>query len=99
MSGFAGIVRADGGTPDAKLIERMAEALAFRGPDATQIWLRPGAGFCFTLLRTGPSPQVGTQPYSLDGRVWLLGDVRLDGREELRRRLEQHGERISADAT
>ncbi len=99
MSGFAGIVRADGSTPDAKLLERMAEALAFRGPDATQIWVRPGAGLCFTFLRTGPSPQIATQPYSLDGRVWLLGDVRLDGREELRRRLEQHGETVSRDAT
>src|SRR5208282_4713366 len=98
MSGFAGVIYADGETPDAKLIERMAEALAFRGPDATQIWTSPGAGFCFTLLRTGPSPQAATQPYSLDGRVWLLGDVRLDGREELVRRLEQSGEKISAEA-
>jgi asparagine synthase (glutamine-hydrolysing) len=99
MSGFTGVVRADGGTPDAKLIERMAERLAFRGPDATQIWMRPGAGFGFTLLRTGPSPQAATQPCSLDGRVWLLGDVRLDSREELCKRLGQHGEKAAADAT
>jgi asparagine synthase (glutamine-hydrolysing) len=99
MSGFAGVVRADGETPDAKLIERMAERLAFRGPDATQVWTRPGAGFGFTLLRTGPSPQAARQPFSLDGRVWLLGDVRLDGREELLRRLEQHGEEVAVDAT
>jgi asparagine synthase (glutamine-hydrolysing) len=99
MSGFAGIVSADGATPEAKLIEQMAERLAFRGPDATQVWTRPGAGFCFTLLRTGPSPQAVTQPYSLDGRVWLLGDVRLDGRKHLLRKLEQHGEKASADAT
>jgi asparagine synthase (glutamine-hydrolysing) len=99
MSGFAGIVRADGGTSDAMLIERMAERLAFRGPDATQIWTRPGAGFCFTLLRTGPSPQAAIQPFSLNGRIWLLGDVRLDGRAELLLRLEQHGEKASADAT
>jgi len=99
MSGFAGIVRGDGAPPDAKLIERIVEALVFRGPDATQIWMRPGAGFCFTFLRTGPSPQSTSQPHSLDGRVWLLGDVRLDGREELRRKLEQHGEMVSTDAT
>lgn len=99
MSGFAGIVRADGQTPDAKLLERFAEQLAFRGPDATQIWTRPGAGFCFTLLRTGPAPQAETQPCSLDGRVWLLGDVRLDGRDDLRRELEPFGECATDSAT
>ena len=67
MSGFAGIVRGDGAPPDARLIERMAEALTFRGPDVTQIWMRPGSGFCFTFLRTGPSPQSASQPHSLDG--------------------------------
>jgi asparagine synthetase B (glutamine-hydrolysing) len=43
MSGFAGIVHADGGTPDVKLIKRMAELLTFRGPDATEVWMHPGA--------------------------------------------------------
>ena len=99
MSGFAGIVCTGGTTPDPRLIERMAERLAFRGPDSTQIWSRAGAGFCYTLLRTGPAPQSSEQPCTLDGRVWLLGDVRLDGREELRRQLEQYDESISAEVT
>ena len=88
MSGFAGFVSVGDDAPDPRLLERMAARLAFRGPDATQIWSRAGAGFCFTLLRTGPAPQASEQPCTLDGRVWLLGDVRLDGREDLRRELE-----------
>ena len=99
MSGFAGIVRTDGGRPDQRLIESMAESMKFRGPDATQIWSRPGAAFCFTLLRTGPSPQASAQPCSLDEEVWLLGDVRLDGSEALRRKLQQLGETPDACAT
>jgi asparagine synthase (glutamine-hydrolysing) len=99
MSGFAGIVSLDGAPPDALLLQRMAERLAFRGPDGTHITTKPGAGFCFTFLRTGPAPQCASQPCSLDGRVWLLGDVRLDGREDLRRKLEQHGDEIAAEAT
>jgi asparagine synthase (glutamine-hydrolysing) len=99
MSGFAGFVSAGGDAPDPHLLERMAARLAFRGPDAAQIWSRAGAGFCFTLLRTGPAPQASEQPCTLDGRVWLLGDVRLDGREDLRRELEQRDESIPATAT
>src|SRR6266481_425786 len=99
MSGFAGIVCTGGTTPDPRLLERMAERLAFRGPDATQIWSRAGAGFCFTLLRTGPAPQSSEQPCTLDGHMWLLGDVRLDGREDLLRQLEQKDKSITAEVT
>ena len=99
MSGFAGVVGTGGATPDPRLLKRMAAHLAFRGPDATQIWSRDGTGFCFTLLRTGPAPQSSEQPCTLDGRVWLLGDVRLDGRDEVRRQLEQSGDSITTDVT
>jgi asparagine synthase (glutamine-hydrolysing) len=77
----------------------MAAALAFRGPDATHIATQPGAGFVFTFLRTGPAPQSPQQPCSLDGRLWLIGDVRLDGRDDLQRKLEQHGASIPSAAT
>jgi asparagine synthase (glutamine-hydrolysing) len=99
MSGFAGVVCPDGASPDERVLERMAAALAFRGPDAMQPRTMPGAGFCFALLRTGPAPQSETQPCSVDGKVWLCGDVRLDGREELRELLQQGGRRIPAEAT
>jgi asparagine synthase (glutamine-hydrolysing) len=99
MSGFAGMVSLDGAPADAQLLQRMAERLAFRGPDGTHITTKPGAGFCFTFLRTGPAPQCPSQPCSLDGRVWLLGDVRLDDRDDLRRKLEQHGDEFDGEVT
>ena len=99
MSGFAGVVSLDGAPPDTGLLERMAQTLAFRGPDATHITTKPGAGFCFTFLSTGPAPQCPSQPCSLDGRNWLLGDVRLDGRDDLRRKLEQHGDEFRGETT
>ena len=99
MSGFAGMVCTNGATTDLRLLERMAARLAFRGPDASQIWSRAGAGFCFTLLRTGPAPQSSEQPCTLDGRVWLLGDVRLDGREDLLRQLQRSDEPIPVEVT
>jgi len=99
MSGFAGMVSTGDATPDPNLLERMAAGLRFRGPDATQIWSQAGAGFCFTVLRTGPAPQSSEQPCSLDGHVWLLGDVRLDRREGLRRELEQTTESVALNVT
>ncbi len=99
MSGIAGMVCADGGAQDPRLLDRMAARLAFRGPDASQTWTRGEAGFCFTFLRTGPAPQANVQPLSIDDRNWLLGDVRLDGREELCQRLEERGELADVDAT
>lgn len=95
MSGFAGIIRPDDGTPDLKLLERIAEQLVFRGPDGTNISAQPGAGFCFTLLRTGPAPHSDTQPCTLDGQIWFLGDVRLDGREDLLDWLKQTDAEVS----
>src|SRR5215468_8678206 len=100
MSGFAGLIRLGCGESaipeDARRIEKMAQAIGFRGPDAQNNWSLPDVHFCFSFLKTGPAPQSSTQPCSLDGRIWLLGDVRLDGREELLRRFEERGERIDA---
>jgi asparagine synthase (glutamine-hydrolysing) len=99
MSGYAGIISLDNSPSDRALLDRMAAALAFRGPDATHVTTQPGAGFVFTFLRTGPAPQSSPQPCTLDGHLWLIGDVRLDGRDDLRRKLEQHGPSIPSTAT
>ena len=103
MSGFAGIVRIAGDSAslemDRDAISRMAEAIAFRGPDALQCSELPGAMFSFSLLRTGPAPQASEQPCTVDGETWLVGDVRCDGRGEILTRLAQHGGKISPEAT
>jgi asparagine synthase (glutamine-hydrolysing) len=103
MSGYAGMVRTGGGgeaaAEDAHQIENMAARIAFRGPDARQVWHHPDVHFCFSLLKTGPAPQAAVQPCTLDGRVWLLGDVRLDGRDEVIRRFAQRGEKLPSATT
>ena len=92
MSGFFGMIREDGSSVDERLLERIAEELRVRGPDGTQIWTEEGKGGCFTLLRTEPGRQAERQPVFLDGKNWLLGDVRLDARKELLAVLEADGE-------
>jgi asparagine synthase (glutamine-hydrolysing) len=99
MSGFAGVVSGDGAPVDRALLERMAERLAFRGPDGTGIRSLGAASFCFAFARTGPAPQSPDLPITVDGRHWLLGDVRLDGREELSRRLSSPEAPVTASRT
>ena len=103
MSGFAGIIRLESGVESAEVdcpeIEQMARAIAFRGPDALQQTMQPGAAFAFSLLNTGPAPQESSQPCTLDGETWFLGDARCDGREELKLQLEQLGLQIAENAT
>jgi asparagine synthase (glutamine-hydrolysing) len=102
VSGFAGIVRDENSAQaielDRSAIERMVQATEFRGPDASY-WTQPDASFAFSLLITGPGPQEHKQPCSIGGETWFLGDARCDGREELARKLSQHGAKIPADPT
>src|SRR5262249_45370175 len=75
MSGFAGVVRLDGAPVDESLLRRMADTLACRGPDGRAIRIGDGTGL------------VHTQPLTLDGHMWIVGDVRLDARRDLIARL------------
>ena len=85
MSGFAGVVRTDGAPMDESLAWRLAEQLEFRGPDRTTVRaVGSSAAFCFTFARTGPAPQSCDLPIAVDGEQWLIGDIRLDGRDALR---------------
>jgi asparagine synthase (glutamine-hydrolysing) len=98
VSGFAGIVRMeptlDTAEADRAAIARMAEAIAFRGPDAQQQFSRDGASFAFSLLTTGPAPQAAEQPLTLDGETFFLGEARVDGRGELIAKLQQHSAEV-----
>ncbi len=103
MSGFAGIIRlepcADSEQADRSAIERMAQAIAFRGPDFLQTTSQLGASFAFSLLTTGPAPQSHSQPVTIDGAVWLAGDVRLDQRNDLIDGLAQCGQDVRPGVT
>ena len=102
MSGFAGIVRIEP-TPetmeaDRRAIARMADAIAFRGPDAQQRFERDGTVLAFSLLLTGPGPQAAAQPVTLDSETFFLGQARIDGRDDLIRKLQQHGVAVAQTA-
>ena len=95
MSGIAGILQRDGAPANAELLQQMAEFLRFRGPDGTRVWTSGGVGFVHAALHTTPESRLCRQPVELQLRWFLTGDVRLDGIEELARKLRSRGAEIS----
>lgn len=94
MSGIVGILHGDGAPVEQALLERLTAFMAFRGPDAQAIWLDGSVGFGHTMLRTTFEAAKEQQPYSLDGRVWITGDVRVDARAELIGKLRAKGRHL-----
>ena len=83
MSGIVGIVNFDGMPVDRDLVTRITRSMAFRGPDALQILAERNVGFGHTMLRTTWEAENEKQPLTLDGKVWITADARIDGRAEL----------------
>ncbi len=83
MSGFAGVFHLDGAPVDRAWLEIMAEFLAFRGPDGSQVWVSGEAGLCLTLLRTSTETDDRPLISNLDDRLWIAGDIRIDDRAAL----------------
>jgi asparagine synthase (glutamine-hydrolysing) len=90
VSGIVGIVNLDGALVDRHLLEQMTRALAFRGPDAQQVWSDGAAGFGHALLRTTFESETERQPWTLD-RLSITADARIDARAELLATLADQG--------
>src|SRR6185437_3291119 len=83
MSGFIALLNGDGSPCDVAGLRHLANCLAFRGPDAQQLWTWGPVGLAHALLRTTHESEGERQPLTVDGRVWIVADGRVDGRKEL----------------
>src|SRR3974390_131295 len=92
MSGIVGILHLDGAPVDRRLLCRMTDSIAFRGPDGQHVWLDGPVGLGHTLLRTNDGSACEQQPFSLDQRSWIVADARVDARRGLIARLEETGQ-------
>jgi asparagine synthase (glutamine-hydrolysing) len=99
MSGIVGILNTDGAPVDPELLRRMTASMAYRGPDAQEVWASGHVGFGHAMLRTTREQERERQPYSADGAVWVVADARVDGRGDLSRKLEACGRDVAADST
>lgn len=93
MSGIVGIINLNGGPVDRRLLWRMTDSMAFRGPDAQEVWNSEslGVGLGHTLLRATDESARERQPFSFDGDVYIVADARIDDRETLVRKLNGKG--------
>jgi asparagine synthase (glutamine-hydrolysing) len=94
MSGIAGLINADGKPINERLLRQMTDFMAYRGPDAQETWSDGCAGFGHALLSATQEPSQQRQPFSLDHRIWITSDARIDGRAELAGLL---GAKVAAD--
>src|SRR5262249_8370944 len=77
----------------------MMVSLAFRGPDAQRLQIVGQPGLGHTLLNVDDVRDSERQPLTLDGRVWIVADARIDARADLLASLRASGDRrASADA-
>ena len=103
MSGIAGIVNMNGAPVSRDLLARMAAFLRFRGPDAQNVWCDFAVGFAHALLDTSLDIQGGgaadKQPCSIDGRVWIVADARIDALTQLNEELRSSGITVPVGAS
>jgi len=98
MCGIVALINLDGKPVDRSFVEQMTEAMGYRGPDAHGAWVHEAVGIGHTrLATTGDDPP--PQPCTLDGRVWITADVRLDGRADLIASLRAHGGTVPESAS
>ena len=92
MSGIAGIIHFDGKPVEPGLIEKMTSAMAHRGPDGINHWVKGSVALGQCMLRTTPESLEEHQPLTNeDESLVLVMDGRVDNWEELRRELLGRG--------
>jgi asparagine synthase (glutamine-hydrolysing) len=91
MSGIVGMFRPGGGPADQALVRALTRFLSFRGPDGQQMWCQGSVAMGHAMLRTTEEAAYERQPASLEGRLWITADARLDARNDLREELSQAG--------
>ena len=100
MSGICGIVNFDSVPVDPDVLKKMAEQVAYRGPDGIRYWVDGNVGFAHLALNATPESLRERQPLlSTNGLVCLTADARVDNRDELIRTLTAKGYLQQRDTT
>jgi asparagine synthase (glutamine-hydrolysing) len=99
MSGIVGILNLDGSPVDGRTLARLTEYLRFRGPDGHGIHAVGNIGLGHTRLEVVEDAAPDEQPFTLDGRRWIVSDARVDGRSDLVAALCARGQMPAGEAS
>ena len=92
MSGFVCVLHTDREPIDRRLIQEMTQIMGRVCPDACHTQILGHIGLGQALLCTTRESATEQQPFSLNQKQWICGDIRLDRREELRQLLQGKGQ-------
>ncbi|MBE0614410.1 MAG: asparagine synthase (glutamine-hydrolyzing) [Burkholderiales bacterium] len=98
MSAIAGICNLDGRPVDRARLQRMTDAIAYRGPDGLGCWIDGATGLGHAMLHTTAESLREVQPLSdVSCALCLSFAGRVDNRDELRAALRSKGLALIAD--
>ena len=97
MSGFVALFDRAGRAVDEVLAARMMSVQRFRGPDGEATWTKGSVFLGCALHRTTIEPQREASPASIEDRLFIAADARIDAREELCARLRDHDRNLRVD--
>lgn len=97
MCGIAGIFNVNGGQADAKILKRMTDAIAYRGPDGEGFYISGSMGLGHRRLAIIDLSDAARQPMSNEnGSVWLSYNGEIYNFKALRLELEKKGHRFKS---
>lgn len=97
MSGFIAVLGRDGERVDETMFAALAATLTEYGPDGGATRHDGRVALAHALFRVRENSSIG--PHRSPQGSWLVGDVRVDAQDELRRRLAAADAAVPADAT
>jgi asparagine synthase (glutamine-hydrolysing) len=99
MCGIAGILNLDGRPCDPGDVQAFADALVHRGPDGGGVHTEGPVGLGHRRLAILDLSEHGRQPMrSIDGRYWITYNGEIFNFLELRRELQEKGQRFATDS-
>ena len=96
MSGFAVLIRFDGGDADRRRVQAMTAAMAYRGPDGIAHWADGAAALGHCAMDASEAATMPQPLLSADGQVVAVFDGYLANHTELRADLLARGARLGS---